>query len=124
MVHHGLQTLVGIVLTVSYRKKLNWKTFATGLIVFAGMLSIAQFLNWFVPYVIGTEDKFTMFSLSWKYGCELPLLDQVYAKAPYIVFLLCYIVGFFIVAAIVFSIIKLVLFISAKRREAKKAKNA
>ena len=124
MVHHGLQSLVGIVLTVSYRKKLTWKTFATGLIVFLGMLSIAQFLNWFVPDVIGTKDYFTMFSLSWKWGCELPILSIVYAKTPYIVFLLGYIVGFFIVAAIVFSIIKLVLFISAKRREAKKAKNA
>ena len=124
MVHHGLQTLVGIVLTVSYRKKLTWKTFATSFIVFAGMLSIAQFLNWFVPDVIRTQDKFTMFSLSWKYGCELPILDQIYEKAPYVVFLLCYIVGFVIVATIVFLIIKLVLFISAKRREAKKVKNA
>ena len=124
MVHHGLQTLVGIALTVSYRKKFTWKFFAMGLLVFAGLLSIAQFLNWFVPYVIGTKDKFTMFSLSWKYGCELPILDQIYAKVPYIVFLLCYVVGFLIIATIVFLIIKLVLFLSAKRREAKKAKNA
>ena len=124
MVHHGLQALVGIVLTVSYRKKFTWTFFATGTIVFAGMLSVAMFLNWFVPNVIGTQDKFTMFSLSWIYGCELPLLDVIFEKAPYIVFLLSYIVGFCFVAALIFSIIKFILFSSEKNKQMKNSNKA
>ena len=120
MVHHGLQMLVGIVLAVSYRKKFTWKFFASGIIVFTAMLVIAMFLNWFVPRVIGIEDKFTMFSLSWIYGCELPLLDIIFEKAPYVVFLLCYIVGFCVIATIIFSVIKLILFLSKKHKEHKK----
>lgn len=122
MVHHGLQTLVGLALTVSYRKKFTWKFFASGIIVFAGMLGIAMFLNWFVPNVIGTEDKFTMFSLSWIYGCELPLLDVVFEKAPYVVFFLCYVAGFCLIATLIFSIIKFILFSSEKHRQMKKSK--
>ena len=122
MVHHSLQALCGIVLCVAYRKKLSWKCFATGLIVFAGMLSIAQFLNWFLPVVTG--ESVAMFSLSWKIPCDLPVLNIVYANTPYFVFLLAYIAGFVAVATIVFSVIKLVLFISAKRRAAKGGVNA
>ena len=116
MVHHGLQVLVGIALIVYYRKKFTWSFLIGALIVFAGLLAIAQLLNWIVPNF--TEDKFTMFSLSWIHGCELPILSTIYEKAHYLVFFLAYAVGFVMVALIIFSIIKLALFLSKKCKAA------
>jgi hypothetical protein len=117
MVHHGLQVLIGISLIVYYRKKFTWKFFLLGLIVYALLISIAQVMNAVIPPFIGDEWEFNMFYISWKYPCILPLLSIIYTKVPYFAFFLLYLLGFIAVAAIEFSIAKLVLFLSALRRK-------
>ena len=109
MVHHGLQLTIGVLLVVFYRKKLNFKTFLTGIIVYGVIISIAMALNLLVP--LGVDETFNMFFISPKYECELPLLNVVYDKTPYMVFFLIYLIGFILIALIVFGILKLVYFL-------------
>lgn len=103
MLHHGIQCILGISLAIFYRKKITWKFFLTGLIVYAGMISIAQLLNAIVPCF--TTDKFNMFYISWQCPCELPLLSIFYEKTPYLAFFLIYLFGFVVAASVVFVII-------------------
>ena len=51
------------------------------------------------------DDVFNMFYISPYYGCTLPLLSSIYPVVPYPVFLIIYIIGFTLAAAIVTSIV-------------------
>lgn len=114
MVHHSIQVILGVSLAVFYRKKITWKFFLKGLIVYAGMIAIAQILNATIPHAISADENFNMFYISWKYDCTLPLLSTIYPKVPYIVFFLLYLLGFILIAAIVFAIIRLILRLTSR----------
>ena len=102
MVHHGLQILLGIFFAVYNRKKLGIKYYLSSLIVFAVCLAVAMALNFIVPNF--TDETFNMFYISPKFDCSLPVLESIYPKVPYIVFLLLYIVGYSIVGLVFFTI--------------------
>lgn len=106
MVHHGLQLVLGVFLLVYYRKKINWRFFARGVIVFIVMCAIAMTLNivLYQTIMINTGDTFNMFYFSPYFPCSLPVLgDYIWPNVPYPVFLLTYLIGFTVAAAVVFA---------------------
>ena len=102
MVHHGLQLVLGIFMLVYYRKKINWKYFLRGIVVFGITVAIALSLNTIMHYAI--TDSFNMFYIGPFIKCHLPILSDIWSKVPYIAFLLIYIFGFILAAAIMFAI--------------------
>lgn len=102
MVHHGLQIVTGIFILVHERKRLNLKFFVKAIYVFGVMFAIAMAMNFIVPTF--TTDTFNMFYISPYFPCTLPLLEIIYAKTPYVVFLLIYIIGFILAAFAVYMI--------------------
>ncbi len=102
MVHHGLQIVVGIFALVHERKKLNLKYFLRSLIVFGVVLVIALVSNLIMKEIL--TEKFNMFYISPYYPCVLPLLEIIYVKVPYVVFLLIYIIGFILAAFAIYMI--------------------
>lgn len=124
MTHHGLQFVLGIYFAVYNRKRLNFKFFASGIIVFAGLFTIAFLLNVLVPLIFKINGSFNMFYIGPNHPCTLPLLgDVVYPNVPYVVFLLIYVLGFSLASLIIFysyyGIIKLVEKIYEKKQNNK-----
>lgn len=110
MIHHGLQIVVGCFLIAHYRKELNWKFYLQGVPVFLILCAFAIILNLTVPNFI--EDTFNMFFISPISPCTLPLLDYIYLHTPYFVFLLIYLLGFCLAAAVVFVLAKVIIYVS------------
>ena len=107
MIHHGLQLVLGIYIMVYYRKKLNWRFFASGIITFLIMCGVAMSLNVLLynTIMVNNGQTFNMFYFSPYFPCTLALLgDLIWPNVPYIVFLLIYVIGFIIAAAIIFAI--------------------
>ena len=106
MVHHGLQVVIGVFLACYYRKNLNFKFFLKGIFVYLILFAVAMSLNFIVPQF--TTQEFNMFYISMYYDCILPLLgDIVYPNVPWIVFLFIYLLGFALIAFIIFYLEKL-----------------
>ncbi len=121
MIRHGLQLVTGIFFAVRNRKQLNSRYFLRSVPVFVGALVIAIILNEAVYACLvakGMNDTFNMFYISRHFDCTLPILSSIYTAVPYPVFLLVYIFGFVLAAAIVFyiifGIVKLVYYILGK----------
>ena len=111
LVHHGLQLVGGVVSAVSLREKYDLKQFLKGVIVFCAFVTVAMTLNIGVhAYHIsaGMDDTFNMFFISPYFDCTLPVLSSVYKLVPYPLFLLVYVIGFALVALLIFGITKLV----------------
>ena len=105
MVHHGLQFVMGVFIASHNRHHLNKRFFAWSMATFAVLCAVALGLNTLMHYVKpGVE--FNMFFISPFQACTLPILSDVYAKVPYPVFLIVYVLGFTLVAAIVYTIEK------------------
>jgi len=102
MVHHGLQVVLGIYIYVYYHKKLKYISFFKALPIFAFFLTNAMLLN--VTVVHFTDATFNMFFISPYFPCTLLILSEVYAAAPYPVFLFVYIVGFTLCAFMIYNI--------------------
>ncbi len=105
MVHHGSQVIIGFVLAVRYNSKNNFKYFLGAIYSFVAVLAVAMTLNITVHNALlaaGRSDTFNLFFISPYHGCHLPLLSLVRDAAPYPVFLLTYILGFSLIAAIMF----------------------
>jgi hypothetical protein len=103
MIHHGLQIVLGIYFMVYNRKKINIKYFLKGIIVFVILSVIAIILN-LVVYNFITKDIFNMFFISPYFPQHLPVLSTVSEMAPYVVYLLAYLVGFVIAGYLVFIV--------------------
>ena len=103
MVHHGTQIVLGLFLGVRLIRSGQMKlpVFARAIGIFAGMVGVAFALNNLAPLV--TEDTFNMYYIGPRFECTLPVLSTVYARVPYPVFLLIYIVGFSLAAALLFA---------------------
>ncbi len=114
MTHHGIQVLLGVFFAVYLRKRLSHRYFLKGLPVFAVTVALALILNECV-YAgltsIGNTENFNMFYISRHFNCPLAVLGDIYPKVPYPAFVLIYILGFSLIAAIVyyadFGIVKL-----------------
>ena len=119
MIHHGTQIAVGLLLTARYRKRWSFSFYAKGVATFAVMSGLALILNEVmyahftgkgIPNVV-----FNMFYISRHHGCSLPLLSMIYPSVPYPVFLLIYLMGFALVAALIFAAERGVIALCAKR---------
>lgn len=129
MVHHGGMFVLGFFLLVSGRVKLQHKTILWASCVFCICVATALIMD--IVFVkagwVGTE-TFNMFFISPYFECTTPVLSIVYAKAPYIVFLITYVIGFTLAAYIMLlsamGINKLIGFIKKKNIEKKEKKIA
>lgn len=111
MVHHGLQVVLGVYVAVYNRKRYTGtfkeivKWYWPGLVVFAGMAAIAIILNESV-FASGVlqDQTFNMFFISSHFPCTLPILSLFANDIPYFAYLIIYLFGFALVAAIMFLI--------------------
>lgn len=123
MLHHGTQVALGIYLVAYNRHKLKKGQLLSGVGVFGALVAAALVMNIAVHHAhraTGVNAVFNMFFISPYHACTLPLLSTIYPKVPYPVFLLIYILGFSLVAAIFFVAETL---ISKKLSEKKSQKN-
>lgn len=110
MIHHGLQVVLGIFFMVYNRHKLNIKYFLKSIPVFFTLFVVAFALDLIVPKF--TTETFNMWYISPYFLCTLPLVSIFYANLPYVLFLICYVICFILIALLLhyiqFGIIKLV----------------
>ena len=109
MIHHGLQVVIGIFIGIRNRKRLTFKFFLGGALIFAILLVLAVIINEIGFHLLrgaGLDDTFNMFYLSPYFSCTLPVLCDLYPILPYPLFFAVYLFGFCAIAAIVFYIIK------------------
>ena len=103
MVHHCLQVVLGIYLACYYRKKLGFKFYLKGVVVYLILFATALSLNFIVPQFI--DESFNMFYISMYEPCILPFLaDFIYPHVPWIVFLLIYFIGFAGIALLIMGV--------------------
>lgn len=112
MVHHGAQTLVGIVIAVRNVHKMDRKYFLRGFGVYFAYLCIAMVLN-IVGYHLlqanGMDDTFNMMFISPYFPCTLPLLSMIHEATSWCVLFPTYVVGFVIIALIIFLVQKAII---------------
>ncbi len=106
-VHHGLQVVIGSLTICRYRNHLKDLIFyLKGMLLFIVLILVAMTLNLLAP--LWTTETFNMFYISPYFGCHLPILSIINEVAPYPVFLLSYVLGFMLVALIIFEVSNLI----------------
>lgn len=93
MVHHGLQVVLGIYITVRNGHRLDMKFFRGGIFVLGALILSAIILNEAVHYAFvqfGIDETFNMFFISRHYECTLPVLSAFADKIPNIAVILIY----------------------------------
>ena len=107
MVHHGLQVVFGVYMASYNRHHLGKRFFAWCMMVFGGFSAVAMILNLTLyPIVKENSPDFNLFYISPFVNNDLPVLSAIYPKVPYPVYLIIYIGGFTLVAALVYAIEK------------------
>lgn len=123
MVHHGSQVVLGIYLGVILLRdgKMTLRTLAGACAVFTAMVATALSLNLIAP--LFTNETFNMYYIGPRFPCSLVILSDIYPKIPYPLFLLLYIFGFALLAALLFGIFRLAALVSAllRKKRGKKA---
>lgn len=102
MVHHGLMAAVGFSLLLT-KTSMSIKYFLKGSVVFAMLMGIAMVMNW-IFNMQGMDTTFNMFFINERFVSELPVLVSIQPLVPHLVFLLIYLLGFTIVATLIFVI--------------------
>lgn len=123
MVHHGTQVVLGFYLGMRLCRegKLNWTNYLRAVCVFCVLVLIALGLNLAAP--LFTDETFNMFYIGPRFPCSLVILDQIYLRLPYPVFLALYVLGFSFAALLMLGLHKLPGHpISAHRRKVLKAR--
>ena len=111
-IHTMLLHLGSLVVSIYLLKKeinINFKSLLSGYKVFIVFVLLAQILN-ITIYKSGIimDETFNMFYISPYFESSLPLYNTIQSNAPYLVFLLFYLVTIFIGGLIVFGITKLI----------------
>ena len=123
MIHHGLQVVLGIYLLVRYRGRQLHRHFVGAVVVFLILLAVALALDIGVYHALSARyeevPSFNMFYISPYFPCTLPLVSLIYAAVPYAVFLLIYIVGFVLAAAVMHYGGRGIIRLAGKRHEKK-----
>ncbi|MBQ4570402.1 MAG: YwaF family protein [Bacilli bacterium] len=107
MIHHGSQVVMGIFCLIHERKRLNFKYYTKGILVFLILLTIAVTSNIIVYNIfqkLSIDETFNMFYVGPYFPSTLPILSSIYPKVPYIVFLLLYTIGFVLISYIIFFV--------------------
>ena len=93
MVHHGLQVVLGIYITVRNKERLGWKFMRSGIYVLGALILSAIIMNEVAYYAFmhfGINETFNMFFISRHYECTLPLLGSFADKLPNALVVLIY----------------------------------
>jgi hypothetical protein len=120
MVHHGFQVVFGIYMAAYNRHHLNKRFFAWCMMVFGGFASVAMILNLTLYPVLlekGLSESFNMFYISPYVNNDLPVLSTIYPLVPYPVYLIIYIFGFTLVAALVYAIEKGIVALTLRKKK-------
>lgn len=104
MVCHGGMFIIGFLLLATRSIELNLRSILKATIIFVIMLVLALVMNIIWHYCSNIDETFNMFYISPYFPCTLPLLSIIYAKVPYAVFLLIYVVGFMLAASIMMGV--------------------
>ena len=107
MVHHGTQVVLGFYLGMRLRRegKLTLPVYLRAVGMFCALVLIALGLNLAAP--LFTDETFNMFYIGPRFPCSLVVLDQIYRKLPYPVFLALYVWGFSFAALLMLGLHKL-----------------
>ena len=100
MIHHGLQIIIGVFLMTRYLKRLSFKYFLGGAAVFGFLVALALGMNLSAP--LFTDEVFNMFYIGPHFPCHMPILSDIYASTPHVLFLAVYVVGFVLVGFAIF----------------------
>ena len=114
MVHHGLQVVLGIYITVRNKHRLNREFFLGGIYVLGVLILSAIILNESVHYLfvqLGIDETFNMFFISRHYECTLPLLSLFASKIPNILVILIYSFGMTLAGFVVMQIQKGIIYL-------------
>ncbi|MBO5212205.1 MAG: YwaF family protein [Clostridia bacterium] len=103
MVHHGAMVVIGVMMYAGKKLELSYFTALKATAIFAITITLASIGNALFE-VLGNGETFNMFYISKTHGCELPVLGTIAEKAPYIVFLMSYVIGFSVVSLIVYIV--------------------
>lgn len=99
MIHHMSMILIGFAIVFSGKIDFLWRGFLGSVIVFCSVVGVALIMNVIANCAkLGT---FNMFFISPFQTSHLSIFSIIQAKAPYIVFLLSYIVAFSIGAFLI-----------------------
>ena len=124
MIHHGSQIAVGLFLAARYRSSWTFKVFLKGIVPFAILSAIAILLNEIMFAYLTSHSinaAFNMFYISRHYSCSLPVLSAIYPKVPYPAFLLIYLLGFVLIAGVIFGAEKGCIRLANRRSSGKEA---
>ena len=116
MVHHGLQIVLGIFFIVWARKKINRWYFIKAVPVFAVLVTIAILAN-NAFMSLGIDETFNMFYISPHFDCTLPILSMIYPKVNYLIFVALYILGFTLIAFIIFLIARGIIGLTRRKKK-------
>ncbi len=110
MLWHGSMVVIGVLLWATHSIEFKQKTFLKACGVFLVVLLLAMLMNLIWKWAGGLEtgETFNMFYISPFYPCTMPILSIIYDKAHYIVFLLCYVLGF-LLAGYIFTLIPILI---------------
>ncbi|MCQ2798356.1 MAG: YwaF family protein [Bacilli bacterium] len=100
LIHHGFQIVTGIFVLSYCRKRIDHWFLLKGAILFAVLSSLAIVID-VVFHAIKPDAYFDMFYISPYFQSSLPILSMIDPLVPYPVFLVIYLLGFTLCAAIV-----------------------
>lgn len=116
MLHHGCQFSVGVFVFARERKRFSLRGFGGATLLFLAFSALAIGMNEFFFYRVPIDGVFNMFFISRHFPSALFLLDRVWEKVSYPVFLCIYLLGFAAVGLAVFAIGKGIVRSCGKRR--------
>ena len=119
MVHHGFQVVFGVYMAAYNRSRLSKRFFAWAMIVFGAFAFVALMMNIVAYYKLiipGITDDFNMFYISPYLNNDLPVLSAVYPLVPYPVYLIIYIIGFTLAAALVYAVEKGIVALTLRKK--------
>lgn len=107
MVQHGSQVIVGVLMLVYNRKKLNIVNFGRATLVFLAFVAVAMLANGLMNSVLlayGEENNFNMFYISPYFNSGMPIIEHVFELVPWGVFVTLYIVCFIAIAFLIYFV--------------------
>jgi len=117
-IHHGAQIVIGVLMYVSGRVKMQHKTVLKGAAVFAVCVAVALIYNiafHFIDPSVGAN----MFFIGPYVPCPTPVLSLFWGVVPYPVFLLIYLAGFTLAAYIILLVAMLIKHVYTKVKTTK-----
>ena len=121
MIWHSSMIVMGFLILATRSVKFQLMTVVKALIVFTVFVVMAILMNVFAHLIVPNE-YFNMFYIGPHYPNNFPVLQDIYQKVPWVVFVLIYIIGFSVASLIVMLLAIAFDKLEGKIRSRKKAK--